>query len=86
MDLNDLERRVSAIEERNLRVESDKAWETSIVRILSIGGLTYIVAVLVFWMLGSPQFFLSALVPTAGFVLSVQSLPVIRTWWISRKR
>ncbi len=81
----ELERRVSEIEKRNARVEKDKAWETSFTRIVVVSFLTYFVTVLVFWMLGSERFFLNAFVPTIGFILSVQSVPMIKKWW-NRKR
>ena len=84
--LEDLERRIVAIEQRNARVEKDKAWETSSLRILVIGVLTYIVAVMAFWILGNEHFLLNALVPSAAFVLSVQSLPVVRRWWMKCKK
>lgn len=38
--MNDLEKRVEAIEERNKRVETDKAWETSWTRRICIMVLT----------------------------------------------
>ena len=46
MDIKELEKRVSNIEERNKRVEGDKAWETSTLRKILIIILTYIFAVL----------------------------------------
>ena len=82
--IEELQRRVSRIEERNARVEKDKAWEMSITRILVVSVLTYFVAVLAFWMLGNQQFFLNALVPTLAFILSVQSVPMVKKWWMSR--
>ncbi len=83
--LEELERRVSEIEKRNARVEKDKAWESSFTRIFTVSVLTYFVAVLAFWMLGNMQFFLNALVPTVGFILSVQSVPAVRKWWMERQ-
>ncbi len=83
--LIDLERRIDEIEKRNARVEKDKAWETSFTRIFVVSLLTYFVTVLVFWMLGNKQFFLNALVPTVGFILSVQSVPAARKWWMERQ-
>lgn len=76
-----LERRVTQIEERNARVEKDKAWETSLTRIFVLSVLTYFVAVLAFWILGNQQYFLTALVPTAGFIVSVQSVPMVKRLW-----
>ena len=42
----DLEERVKSIEERNKRVEKDKAWETSIIRKVCICILTYVVVII----------------------------------------
>ncbi len=82
--LEQLERRVLAIEQRNERVEKDKAWETSFTRIIVVSVLTYFVAVLAFWMIGNQQYFLSALVPTVGFILSMQSVPMVKRWWMKK--
>lgn len=49
-----IEERLSAIEERNRRVEADKAWETSWLRILSISVITYVVAVLLVMLNADP--------------------------------
>ncbi len=84
MDTGDLERRLTEIERRNARVELDKAWETSGARIFFVALMTYAVAVLAFWMLANPLPFLNAIVPTCGFVLSVQSLPVIKKFWLRK--
>lgn len=75
---------IAAIKERNARVEADKAWETSGVRIFSISAITYVVASFLLYAIGVKTFFLSALVPTAGYYLSTQSLPFIKRWWIAR--
>lgn len=77
-----LEKEITALKERNLRVEADKAWETSGVRIFFLAVITYVVAVLVLYLIGAKNFLLNALVPTAGFLLSVQTLPVIKRRWI----
>lgn len=42
--MTDFEYRLQAIEQRNFRVETDKAWETSLTRRLSIVLLTYFTA------------------------------------------
>ena len=77
-----LEEEITAIKERNLRVEADKAWEVSNFRIFSITIITYIVAALVLYLVGSNNFLLNALVPTVGFFLSIQSLPAVKRWWV----
>lgn len=77
-----IEERVASIEARNARVEREKAWETSYTRIVVVSMLTYFVAVLLFLMLGNQHVFLNALVPTVGFLLSVQSVPFVKRWWM----
>ena len=85
IDLIKLQERLSVVESeladirnRNRRVESDKAWETSRVRLLSITGITYVTMVLVFLVLGSSRPFVDALVPTTGFFLSTLSVSFLR--------
>ena len=80
-----IEERVKRIEERNKRVEADKAWETSVFRRIVIAVMTYIIAALFLWVIGVDNYWLSALVPTGGFVLSTLTLPFIKKWWISRR-
>ena len=80
-ELQELRLRLAAIEERNRRVESDKAWEVSTCRKISIVCLTYIVMCLLFWTLNNEYFLLNAIVPTIGFFLSTLSLPIIKSWW-----
>jgi hypothetical protein len=48
-----VENELAAIRNRNHRVESNKAWETSRVRLLSITSITYVTMLLVFLVLGS---------------------------------
>ena len=73
-----MEDRIKAIEERNLRVEADKKWETSWVRKIAIIVLTYLCAVLFLWVINENQIFLKALVPVLGFILSTVSLRFLR--------
>lgn len=80
-----LERELQAIKERNARVEADKAWETSWARAGTIGGITYFVAAGVLWVIGTERVWLGAVVPVVGFLLSVQSLPVVKRWWIETR-
>ncbi|MEK9184357.1 MAG: hypothetical protein AAB892_01340 [Patescibacteria group bacterium] len=68
--------------ERNARVEADKAWETSGFRIGTIAVITYVCAAIVLYVIGAEDFLLSAVVPTLGYVLSTQSLPFVKKWWL----
>lgn len=74
----DIEERISKIEERNKRVESDKKWEGSILRRISIAILTYLVICIFLYTLNETNIFLKALVPVIGFILSTISLRILR--------
>ncbi len=82
--MENLEQELIAIKERNLRVEADKAWETSFFRKILISVITYIVASVALYTIGVPDFHLGAIVPTIGFLLSTLTIPSIKKWWIRR--
>jgi preprotein translocase subunit SecF len=79
------EERLNKIEDRNKRVELDKAWERSFVRIVFVSIITYFVAFFVLYSIGVSRSYLSALIPTIGFILSTQSIPVVKKYWIKNK-
>jgi uncharacterized ion transporter superfamily protein YfcC len=80
--MSDFEKRLNAIEQRNKKVELDKAWETSWSRKIIIAILTYAVIVLFFFMAQLPKPFINSIVPTTGFVLSTLSLPFFKKLWL----
>lgn len=77
-----LEEEILIIKERNLRVEGNKAWETSLFRKVLIAGVTYVVASLALYVIGVPDFYLGAIIPALGFFLSTLTLPIVKRWWI----
>ncbi|EKD92631.1 MAG: hypothetical protein ACD_28C00379G0009 [uncultured bacterium] len=77
-----LEQAIVQIQQRNQKVEGDKAWETSKFRIGLIMAMTYVVAVALLYEMKNPHFFLNALIPTMGYFLSTQSLPTLKKWRI----
>ena len=79
--LEKIEQTLETIRQRNTRVETDKAWETSAMRIGAICTVTYLFATLLLYVIGSERFWLNALVPVLGFYLSAQSLPATKRWW-----
>ena len=85
-DLKNIRTELRQIQTRNKRVETDKAWETSLTRKFLIAILTYIVIVLFFFAAGLPDPFINSLVPTTGFVLSTLSLPFFKRIWIKSKK
>ena len=80
--LQSLETRLDEIEQRNARVEAEKAWEVSSARISTICLITYMVASALLWLLGTERFWLNAMLPVAGFYLSAQSLPIVKRRWL----
>src|SRR3989344_2982809 len=84
-ELEKIKKDIAKIRERNLRVEEDKACETSYFRILPITFITYIVAAFLLYFIGAENYFWGALVPAAGFFLSTQTLPFIKKWWLKGK-
>lgn len=77
------EERIQKIEERNIRVQAEKAWETSCTRIVTIMIITYIIAAGVLFFIGNENPFRNALIPALGYFLSTQSIPFIKKQWIA---
>ena len=83
-EIEQLKQSIKEIQDRNKRVELDKAWETSNTRKLSIAVLTYLVMTSFMWSLGTDKPYINAIIPTLGFVLSTFSLPFFKSLWIKR--
>ncbi|MEE0635182.1 MAG: hypothetical protein UCL21_05185 [Bacilli bacterium] len=78
----DLGKEIKKIQERNKRVELDKAWEISWTRKICIMILTYVIVVIYSYLIKQyDNILLSSLVPVIGFVLSTLSLKYIRKVW-----
>lgn len=84
--LQQLKQEIQEIKERNTRVEADKAWETSLARKVLVAVLTYIVIVIFFVFARLPKPFISAIVPTVGFILSTLSVPLFKKLWLKRRK
>jgi|TARA_B100002003_G_C14075841_1_gene517579 hypothetical protein len=78
----ELKEDIQQIKERNFRVETDKAWETSITRKLIIAILTYVVIVIFFFMAELPKPWINSIVPSLAFILSTLSLPLFKKLWV----
>lgn len=81
MDISELEKRISKIEERNRKVELNKAWELSLTRRIVIAILTYLIITIFFYSIGDPYPFINSIVPTTGFIISNLSLSLFRSMW-----
>jgi hypothetical protein len=75
---------IKQIQDRNIKVETDKAWETSRTRRGVIVGATYLVAGAYMSALGGPLPWLNALIPAFGYLFSTLSLPHIRDVWVKK--
>ncbi len=86
MNIEEIEKEILLIKERNRKVEIDKAWERSAFRKILVAALTYLVIVLLFFAMKLPDAFVNALVPTAAFMLSTLSLTWFKKFWIRHVR
>ena len=80
----DIEKEISDIKTRNIRVETDKAWEKSFTRRFFISAMTYIVALIWLLMIHDTMPWLKAFVPVIGYILSTLSLPIIKNSWAKK--
>ena len=83
--IKEMEKRILEIEKRNKKVESDKAWETSVLRKILIIIMTYIFAVLYLKIADTTNPYFGAVVPCVGFYLSTQSINLIKKLWLKNK-
>jgi hypothetical protein len=80
--MDELTKRLEVIEKRNHHKDLDKAWERSWTRKMFIALATYIFAAgYLYWIKASTPL-LSAIVPSAGFVLSHLSLKQVEDLWL----
>ncbi len=81
-----MEETIQEIQERNRRVELDKAWETSATRRIIIALVTYAVATAWLLIIENEKPLLNALVPLGGYLFSTWSLPMVKKWWLERQK
>ncbi|MCX6769160.1 MAG: hypothetical protein NT051_00570 [Candidatus Micrarchaeota archaeon] len=80
-EIDQLRAEITAIKERNAKVESDKSWETSWSRKFVIFILTYGAIIIYFYAVGLPNPFVNSLVPALAFVISTLSLQFFKNYW-----
>lgn len=83
-EIVNLKKEIKKIQERNVRVEKDKAWETSWARRISISIITYILITLFLIIIKVEKPFLSAIIPAIAYLLSTTSLGLIKNWWTTK--
>jgi hypothetical protein len=82
MTLSNLNSRLTAIEKRNARVETDKAWETSLTRKIILIIFTYLSVGLYMSAINIDRPWLNAIIPSLGFLLSTLTLPFFKSLWV----
>jgi hypothetical protein len=80
------EDRLQKIEERNARVEADKAWETSWTRRGLLMLFTYLSVGLYLMAIDVDRPWINAIVPALGFMLSTLTMPYFKRWWLKSQR
>ena len=79
--LQELKKEITAIKNRNKRVEMDKAWEISWTRKLLLMIFTYLAISFYFRAINIDKPWLNAIVPSIGFLLSTLTLPFFKKIW-----
>ncbi len=82
--LQQLEAEVEKLKQRNVKVESDKAWETSYVRRALLTLFTYIAVGAYLSAINISDPWLNAIVPAVAFMLSTLTLPFFKKQWLAR--
>lgn len=80
-----VEERLFEIEERNQRVEFDKAWETSWTRRVVLVVLTYGVVAAFLSRVHPENMWIDALIPCVGYLLSTLTIPPLKKYWIEKQ-
>jgi len=83
--LQQLDKRVAAIEARNRKVEADKAWETSFARRGALVLFTYLAVGAYLAAIGIRDPWLNAIVPAVAFMLSTLTLPYLKEIWLRNR-
>ncbi|MBI4118565.1 MAG: hypothetical protein HY455_03465 [Parcubacteria group bacterium] len=84
--MTDIETRVKQIEERNEKVEADKAWETSLMRRLLLLLFTYLAVGVYLWVIDIPRPWLHAIVPAVAFMISTLTMPLFKRLWLKYRK
>lgn len=80
--IQDLEKEIQKIKERNIRVEADKAWEISRSRKVVIAGVTYVAIALFLLVTNFDKPWEGAIIPTLGFLLANMTIPFFKNLWV----
>ena len=77
-----IHQKIRKIEDRNKKVESDKAWETSYARRLLLTLFTYLAVGFYLKSIHVQNPWTNAIVPAIAFMLSTLTMPFFKKLWI----
>lgn len=80
--LENLEKEIDKLKERNRRVEMDKAWETSLTRRGLLIVFTYLAIGFYLNAINVENPWINAVVPSIGFLLSTLTLSYFKNLWL----
>jgi len=80
--MENIEQRLQKIEERNSKVEIDKAWETSFSRRFLLALFTYLAISLYLFAIDVSSPWINAIVPAIGFLISTLTMPFFKRVWL----
>ncbi|OGD83413.1 hypothetical protein A2165_02380 [Candidatus Curtissbacteria bacterium RBG_13_40_7] len=84
-EIEKLRSEIIKIQDRNRRVEKDKAWETSLIRRIAIAASTYILISIFLIIIGIEEPFLSAIIPAVAYLISTASLEFLKQRWLKAR-
>ncbi|MFA6410346.1 MAG: hypothetical protein WCW26_02105 [Candidatus Buchananbacteria bacterium] len=83
--MENLEQRIQKIEERNNKVQIDKAWETSWTRKILLAVFSYLAIGVYLWAIDLPRPWINAIVPAVAFMIQTLTLPFFKKLWAKNK-
>lgn len=83
---DDIEQRIKGIEDRNRKVEADKAWETSWTRRGLLVLFTYLAIGAYMRGIDIDRPWLNAVIPAVAFMLSTLTMPLFKKIWFNNRR
>lgn len=81
-NIKNIEQRIQKVEDRNKKVETDKAWETSWTRRALLTLFTYLAIGVYLRVIDIPRSWLNAVVPAVAFMLSTLTMPFFKKLWL----
>ena len=82
--MNNIEERLINIEQRNVKVELDKAWETSWTRRLLLTVFTYLAIAVYLRVIDIERPWTNAIVPAVAFMISTFTMPFFKKIWMQK--